>query len=268
MLSFRRVSRGEPCFRHCDFAASWSLGFVLSLAAAVAPIVSSTPAGAASTIKVGLLADNTGVYSAVFAGVTTGMEAELKQVNAAGGVNGHKISYTVLDTQSSPTQAVAVAKAGSARREPGTSRRFAVCLLRPSVSQAAEHSDGGMGGQSRMERQEHVRVRREYREQGRAVGRHGRHNEVHQAKGFTKIAVLADSSAGSSTAGKDELRAGEVTRPECRLFEYCRSGVRRRPFASAAGGAEGAAVRCPVHPFLHGGELTADPGHTPNWERR
>src|ERR1700691_2011262 len=83
----------------------------LSLGAAVVPLVAA-PAGAASTIKVGLLADNTGVYSAVFSGVTTGMEAKLKQVNAAGGVNGHKITYTVLDTQSSPTQAVAVAKEG------------------------------------------------------------------------------------------------------------------------------------------------------------
>src|SRR6185437_2484142 len=87
--------------------------FAFSLAAAVVPLVgASSPAGAASTIKVGLLADNTGVYSAVFSGVTTGMEAKIKQVNAAGGVNGHRISYTVLDTQSSPTQAVAVAKQG------------------------------------------------------------------------------------------------------------------------------------------------------------
>jgi len=129
-------------------------GFALSLAAAVAPVVTAGPAGAASTIKVGLLADNTGVYSAVFSGVTTGMEAKLKQVNAAGGVNGHQISYSVYDTQSSPTQAVAVAKEGV------QGGNLTVRVLRPSVPEATEHSDGGMGGEPRVERSQHVRIRR------------------------------------------------------------------------------------------------------------
>jgi len=92
----------------------WAFALVMSamaVAATVVPVASfSSAAGAASTIKVGLLADNTGVYSSVFAGVTQGMEAELSQVNKAGGVKGHQISYTVYDTQSSPTQALAVSK--------------------------------------------------------------------------------------------------------------------------------------------------------------
>ncbi len=181
------------------------LGFVLSLAAAVAPIVSSAPAGAASTIKVGLLADNTGVYSAVFAGVTTGMEAELKQVNAAGGVNGHKISYTVLDTQSSPTQAVAVAKqgvqAGNLALLVGSQfASYALPYLKqqniPMVGWAVSpgwngKSMFGFGGSTENKK-------------GQSVGTDAITRFIKQ-KGFTKIAVLADSSAGSSTAGKNEL---------------------------------------------------------------
>ncbi len=181
------------------------MGFVLSLTAAVAPIVSSTPAGAASTIKVGLLADNTGVYSAVFAGVTTGMEAELKQVNAAGGVNGHQISYTVLDTQSSPTQAVAVSKQGVqggnlALLVGSQFASYALPYLKqqniPMVGWAVSpgwngKSMFGFGGSTE-------------NKAGQSVGTDAITRFIKQ-KGFTKIAVLADSSAGSSTAGKNEL---------------------------------------------------------------
>ena len=181
------------------------MGFVLSLTAAVAPIVTSAPAGAASTIKVGLLADNTGVYSAVFAGVTTGMEAELKQVNAAGGVNGHQISYTVLDTQSSPTQAVAVAKQGVqggnlALLVGSQFASYALPYLKaqniPMVGWAVSpgwngKSMFGFGGSTE-------------NKAGQSVGTDAITRFIKQ-KGFTKIAVLADSSAGSSTAGKNEL---------------------------------------------------------------
>ncbi len=182
-----------------------AMGFVLMLTAAVAPIVTSAPAGAASTIKVGLLADNTGVYSAVFAGVTTGMEAEIKQVNAAGGVNGHQISYTVLDTQSSPTQAVAVAKqgvqAGNLALLVGSQfASYALPYLKqqniPMVGWAVSpgwngKSMFGFGGSTENAK-------------GQSVGTDAITRFIKQ-KGFTKIAVLADSSAGSSTAGKNEL---------------------------------------------------------------
>lgn len=181
------------------------MGFVLMLTAAVAPIVSSAPAGAASTIKVGLLADNTGVYSAVFAGVTQGMEAKLKQVNAAGGVNGHQISYTVLDTQSSPTQAVAVAKQGVQGGNLAllVGSQFASYTLPylksqniPMVGWAVSpgwngKSMFGFGGSTENAK-------------GQSVGTDAITRFIKQ-KGFTKIAVLADSSAGSSTAGKNEL---------------------------------------------------------------
>ena len=181
------------------------IGFALSLTAVVAPIVTSAPAGAASTIKVGLLADNTGVYSAVFAGVTTGMEAELKQVNAAGGVNGHQISYTVLDTQSSPTQALAVAKQGVqggnlALLVGSQFASYALPYLKsqniPMVGWAVSpgwngKSMFGFGGSTE-------------NRAGQSVGTDAITRFIKQ-KGFTKIAILADSSAGSSTAGKNEL---------------------------------------------------------------
>jgi len=181
------------------------IGFALSLAAVIAPIVTSAPAGAASTIKVGLLADNTGVYSAVFAGVTTGMEAELKQVNAAGGVNGHQISYTVLDTQSSPTQALAVAKQGVqggnlALLVGSQFASYALPYLKsqniPMVGWAVSpgwngKSMFGFGGSTE-------------NRAGQSVGTDAITRFIKQ-KGFTKIAILADSSAGSSTAGKNEL---------------------------------------------------------------
>jgi branched-chain amino acid transport system substrate-binding protein len=180
--------------------------FALSLAAAVVPlVVASTPAGAASTIKVGLLADNTGVYSAVFSGVTTGMEAKIKQVNAAGGVKGHQISYTVLDTQSSPTQAVAVAKQGVEQGNLAllVGSQFASYALPylnnqniPLVGWAVSpgwngKSMFGFGGSTE-------------NKAGKSVGNDAITRFI-KAKGFTKIAVLADSSAGSSTAGKGEL---------------------------------------------------------------
>jgi branched-chain amino acid transport system substrate-binding protein len=176
----------------------------LSLGAAVVPLVAA-PAGAASTIKVGLLADNTGVYSAVFSGVTTGMEAKLKQVNAAGGVNGHQISYSVLDTQSSPTQAVAVAKEGVDQGNFAllVGSQFASYALPylnsqniPLVGWAVSPGwDGksmfGFGGSTE-------------NKAGQSVGNDAITRFI-KAKGYTKIAVLADSSAGSSTAGKGEL---------------------------------------------------------------
>jgi branched-chain amino acid transport system substrate-binding protein len=192
-------------FSSSRFRRFFVMGFALSLTAAVAPIITSAPAGAASTIKVGLLADNTGVYSAVFAGVTAGMEAELKQVNAAGGVNGHQISYSVLDTQSSPTQAVAVAKQGVqggnlALLVGSQFASYALPYLKaqniPMVGWAVSpgwngKSMFGFGGSTE-------------NRQGQSVGTDAITRFIKQ-KGFTKIAVLADSSAGSSTAGKNEL---------------------------------------------------------------
>jgi len=180
----------------------------VSMVGALIPVLAA-PAGAASTIKIGLLADNTGVYSAVFAGVTQGMEAKLVQVNKAGGVNGHKLSYTVYDTQSSPSQAVAVSKQavdeGNFALLVGSQfASYALPYLRsqniPMVGWAVSpgwngKSMFGFGGSTE-------------NAQGQSVG-----NDVLlkfiKDSGYKKIAILADSSAGSSTAGKTQIPLAE-----------------------------------------------------------
>jgi branched-chain amino acid transport system substrate-binding protein len=75
---------------------------------------SSTSSGAttASTIKLGVLTSLSGPAAAGFAGTEVGVKARLGQQNAQGGVNGHKLSYVMLDDASSPTgTATAVTKA-------------------------------------------------------------------------------------------------------------------------------------------------------------
>ncbi len=185
---------------------------VLTVAAAVTPVLGSAgPAGAASsTIKVGLLADNTGVYSAVFSGVTQGMEAELNQVNKGGGVNGHKISYSIYDTQSSPTQALATSKQavdqGSFALLVGSQfASYALPYLRqqniPMVGWAVSPGWNGpnmfaFGGSTETKN-------------GDSVGTNTLLKFI-KDKGYKKIAVLADASAGSSTAGKTQIKAAEA----------------------------------------------------------
>lgn len=199
MLLGRRNSRSSLC------------ALVVVLAAALIPAFAVTsPAEAASTIKVGLLADNTGVYSAVFAGVTQGMEAELNQVNGKGGVNGHQISYTVYDTQSSPTQAVAVAKQavdqGSYALLVGSQfASYALPYLRsqniPLIGWAVSPGWNGprmfgFGGSTQAKNGQPV-----YTTTLLAFVK---------KEGFKKIAILADSSAGSSSAGKAEIPAAKA----------------------------------------------------------
>lgn len=76
---------------------------------------SGTPAGggtaaAASTIKLGLIADLTGPFSSSFTTSEKGIEAYVDKVNAAGGINGHKLSYVVADTTSTITGAQTAAQ--------------------------------------------------------------------------------------------------------------------------------------------------------------
>jgi branched-chain amino acid transport system substrate-binding protein len=64
-----------------------------------------TPAGggtaaASSTIKLGLITDLTGPFSSSFTSSAKGVEAYVDKVNAAGGIDGHKLSYVVADTTS------------------------------------------------------------------------------------------------------------------------------------------------------------------------
>ncbi|HEX3963121.1 MAG TPA: ABC transporter substrate-binding protein [Trebonia sp.] len=65
---------------------------------------------AASTIKLGLIADLTGPFSSSFTTSEKGIEAYVDMVNAAGGINGHKLSYVVADSTSTITGAQTAAQ--------------------------------------------------------------------------------------------------------------------------------------------------------------
>ena len=67
-------------------------------------------AAAPSTIKLGLIADLTGPFSSSFTTSEKGIEAYVDMVNAAGGINGHKLSYVVADTTSTITGAQTAAQ--------------------------------------------------------------------------------------------------------------------------------------------------------------
>jgi branched-chain amino acid transport system substrate-binding protein len=69
---------------------------------------STTAAGA--VIKFGVLYDATGPLSAGQTTVTTGMNAYVDKVNAAGGVDGHKLAFVTADTGSTPTGALSAAQ--------------------------------------------------------------------------------------------------------------------------------------------------------------
>jgi branched-chain amino acid transport system substrate-binding protein len=65
---------------------------------------------APSTIKLGLIADLTGPFSSSFTTAEKGIQAYVDMVNAAGGINGHKLSYVVADTTSTITGAQTAAQ--------------------------------------------------------------------------------------------------------------------------------------------------------------
>jgi branched-chain amino acid transport system substrate-binding protein len=67
-------------------------------------------AAASSTIKLGLITDLTGPFSSSFTTSEKGLEAYVDMVNAAGGINGHKLSYVVADTTSTITGAQTAAQ--------------------------------------------------------------------------------------------------------------------------------------------------------------
>jgi branched-chain amino acid transport system substrate-binding protein len=71
---------------------------------------SSGTASGGSPIKIGLLADLTGSASSTFGTAEKGVKAYVDGVNADGGINGHKITYTVADTTSTPTGALTGAR--------------------------------------------------------------------------------------------------------------------------------------------------------------
>jgi branched-chain amino acid transport system substrate-binding protein len=193
------------------FRRSALAAVAVTVAAAVTPIfMSAGPAAAASTIKVGLLADNTGVYSAVFAGVTQGMEAELNQVNKAGGVHGHQISYSIYDTQSSPTQALAVAKQGVDQGNFAllVGSQFASYALnylkQQNIPMVGWAVSPGWNGKSMFAFGGSTETK-----SGDSVGTNTILKFI-KDKGYKRIAILADASAGSSTAGKTQVKAAEA----------------------------------------------------------
>jgi branched-chain amino acid transport system substrate-binding protein len=77
----------------------------------------STPAPTASapgitktTIKIGILNDQTGIAASTFDKGASAIEARFKELNAAGGVNGRKITWVVDDTASSPSAVTTAAQ--------------------------------------------------------------------------------------------------------------------------------------------------------------
>jgi branched-chain amino acid transport system substrate-binding protein len=68
-------------------------------------------AGSGKTIKLALIDDVTGPRSVTVGTGLPAMEAAVAEANAAGGVNGHKITYKVYDAQSTPAGGLQAARA-------------------------------------------------------------------------------------------------------------------------------------------------------------
>jgi branched-chain amino acid transport system substrate-binding protein len=73
---------------------------------------SSSSAGNGTPIKIGVITSLTGTASSGFLGTEAGVKAAFGAVNASGGVNGHKLTYEMLDDASTPTGAAAAATKG------------------------------------------------------------------------------------------------------------------------------------------------------------
>jgi branched-chain amino acid transport system substrate-binding protein len=66
----------------------------------------SSPSSSANTpIKVGVVTSLSGVAASGYTGTEAGVKAAFGIANAAGGVNGHKLTYQMLDDQSTETGA-------------------------------------------------------------------------------------------------------------------------------------------------------------------
>jgi branched-chain amino acid transport system substrate-binding protein len=106
--------RRESVIRRVRIAASslgaLLLGFGLLSIPSAGAASASAPGVTATTVKVGILGDLTGPAASTFQDAPQAIEARFKQINAAGGVNGRKITWTVADTTSSPSGAETAAK--------------------------------------------------------------------------------------------------------------------------------------------------------------
>jgi branched-chain amino acid transport system substrate-binding protein len=101
--------------RPTRIAMAAAVALLTAAVAACSSGSSGTPAAggttaAASTIKLGLIADLTGPFSSSFTTAEKGIQAYVDKVNAAGGINGHKLSYVVADTTSTITGAQTAAQ--------------------------------------------------------------------------------------------------------------------------------------------------------------
>jgi len=91
-----------------------SLATVATFAAACGSSSSGGGGGSGngSTIKIGVVTSLTGAAASGFGGTEAGVKAAVGAANAAGGINGHKVTYEILDDQSSASGAkAAVTKA-------------------------------------------------------------------------------------------------------------------------------------------------------------
>jgi branched-chain amino acid transport system substrate-binding protein len=70
----------------------------------------SAPGITKNSIKIGIISDLTGASASSFADTPGSMEARFKSINAAGGINGRKITWVVDDTTSTPAGAETAAK--------------------------------------------------------------------------------------------------------------------------------------------------------------
>lgn len=81
----------------------------IGIAALVALVAVSVPAGAQETIKIGFFAPITGPVAADGASAKQSVELALKEVNASGGIMGKKVELVVYDDRLNPQEAVAIA---------------------------------------------------------------------------------------------------------------------------------------------------------------
>jgi branched-chain amino acid transport system substrate-binding protein len=74
--------------------------------AALASTLAKPAIAAKEPISIGYLPALTGPSSSTGIGINRGVELAVKEINAAGGIDGRQIELIVRDTQSEPTKAV------------------------------------------------------------------------------------------------------------------------------------------------------------------
>jgi branched-chain amino acid transport system substrate-binding protein len=71
---------------------------------------SSSSSSSGGSFNVAVIADETGIFSVVGGPTVPGAQAAVDSINAAGGIDGHKVKLTVLDSQSTPSGAEVAAR--------------------------------------------------------------------------------------------------------------------------------------------------------------